>query len=104
MEFKTHQEIDEHFINSGKLTRENINRLHKEEFAVGILLDKSWNDAKLFLKKKVGKVGYFFLAIINFELIPPLGREFWFEREAKKRGWKNTFEYPKDYTFEGEKE
>ena len=81
--FKTHQEIDDYYTTIGV----DVAKLKREEVAVGIALDNSWNNARLFLKKKVGIFGYYFLAVINFKLIPNLEGDYWFEKEAKNRGW-----------------
>ncbi len=92
-QFRTHEEIDNYYRVQGV----DVDKLKIEEIAVGIILDKSERDAKLFLKQKMNFLSYFLWVISSFELIPSLGMESRYKSKAKKLGWTDTFQYPKGF-------
>lgn len=101
MAFKTHQEIDDYFVRTGRLTKEDINELYREEIAVGLALQKSQRDAKNFLKRKMGIIKYYLWKIfagfpLGIELSYGFGYDGYIEK-SKELGWENTFKYPTNF-------
>ena len=59
----THEQLDQQYVDSGVFTRDEINELQGEFQNTLSNLNQTQENAKQFLKQKMGKIKYFFWSI-----------------------------------------
>lgn len=67
--FKTHEEISEHYISTGQLTRENINEMNRELGEIKDLMTQ----ARINVKKRRGFIKHCFIVLATEFPFPMLG-------------------------------
>ena len=92
MEYKTHKEIDEDYINRGIFTKEKIQELQNEFESTKIKLQKETNNAQKFLKKKMGLMYYLWVLSCYLTLSSPylsagFGKDGYVEKCKKYNDW-----------------